>query len=65
MKDHDRTQPVELLHYFEKDLLGFVQDTLGNRPIVWQDLLEAKAQSFPRIRLLISGCLEQGPETRA
>jgi hexosaminidase len=41
LKDHNMTSGVQLLEYFEKDLVHFVSNKLWRRAIVWQDLFDS------------------------
>ena len=41
MKDHNMTKEIQLLDFFESDLLTYVTKTLGKRPVVWQELLDS------------------------
>jgi hexosaminidase len=41
MKDHNMTDELQLLAYFEKDLMDFVTGVLQRRLIVWQDLFDS------------------------
>jgi hexosaminidase len=41
MKKHGMNNTVELLGYFEHDLLEYVTGTLGKRSIVWQELFDS------------------------
>lgn len=41
LNDHNMTRAVELLDYFESQLLDFVTRTLHKKPIVWQELFDS------------------------
>jgi hexosaminidase len=41
MKDHNMTHELQLLAYFEKDLMDFVTGVLKRRPIAWQELFDS------------------------
>jgi len=41
MQEHNMTSEVQLLDYFERDLMDYVTVTLKKRPIVWQELFDA------------------------
>jgi hexosaminidase len=42
MKDHNMTNELQLLAYFETDLMNFVTRVLQKRPIVWQELFDSE-----------------------
>jgi hexosaminidase len=52
MQLHNMTHVVELLQYFELDLLRYVIHTNGKRPIVWQDLFDMNVQGIPSTVIL-------------
>jgi hexosaminidase len=41
LKRHNMSDPVELLDFFESQLLNFVSISLGKKPIVWQEMFES------------------------
>jgi hexosaminidase len=41
MRKHNMTQELEVLSYFERDLLSYVTAVLNRRPIVWQELFDS------------------------
>jgi hexosaminidase len=47
MKLHNMTNEIEVLQYFELDLLNHIVDTYGRRSIVWQDLFDSGVQGLP------------------
>jgi hexosaminidase len=47
MKDHNMTNELQLLAYFETNLMDFVTGVLKRRPIVWQELFDANV-SLPK-----------------
>jgi hexosaminidase len=44
---HNMTKVIELLQYFELDLLSYVIHSNGKRPIIWQDLFDMQIQGIP------------------
>ena len=47
MKLHNMTKTVEVLQYFEMNLLQYVLNVSRKRPIVWQDLFDMDVQGIP------------------
>jgi hexosaminidase len=47
MKDHNMTNELQLLAYFETNLMDFVTGVLQKRPIVWQELFDSNV-SLPK-----------------
>jgi len=47
MKNHNMTKEVQLLDFFESDLLKYITGTLSKRPIVWQELFDSGLQLPP------------------
>jgi hypothetical protein len=52
MRLHNMTREVELLQYFELDLLDRVVQTYRKRPIVWQDVFDSGLQGIPDTTIL-------------
>lgn len=44
---HNMTNVIELLEYFERDLIDYVINTTRKRPIVWQDLFDMNISGIP------------------
>lgn len=51
MQAHNITTELELLQYFELDLVSTVIDALGKRPVVWQDLFDSGVELPPTVIL--------------
>ena len=47
MRSHNMTKTVEVLQYFEMNLLRYVLNVSGKRPIVWQDLFDMDVKGIP------------------
>ena len=47
MKQHNIGSPMELLYYFELDLLNYTINKLNMRPIVWQELFQDSNYNDP------------------
>ena len=47
MQSHNMTKTVEVLQYFEMNLLDYILNVSKKRPIVWQDLFDMNVQDIP------------------